>query len=69
VVTAVLTREEAGEKVIPFGKYQGLTVNLVSGLPGGTDFLVSLLKNRSVSSHLKAAIQVFLEPVFDLMDT
>ena len=60
-VDIVTSREEAGRKTIPFGKYQSLTVESVFQIPGGSAFLESLLNERSVGSPLKRAIRVYLD--------
>lgn len=60
-VEIAMSREEAGKKVIPFGKYQSLTVESVFHIPGGSAFLESLLNERFVGSPLKQAIRIFLD--------
>jgi hypothetical protein len=60
VPVEIVTREEAGQMEIPFGKYKGMTLDLVSQMNGGIAFLEQLLKERSVGAPLKSWIRIFL---------
>lgn len=55
-----LSFEVAASKVIPLGKFLGLTLRQVSQTPNGDIYLESLLTDRYVGMPLKQAIQVFL---------
>jgi len=59
-VDFAMTREEAGQRTIPFGKYRDLTVESVYHISGGPEYLEGLLRERSVGLPLKDAIRTFL---------